>query len=149
MRQNFELTVPWLDVDGADDEVLADALASMPLDELRSRFYRLHERTYGHYTETDPIEIVNLRITATGRATADRPLQAVARVTADPVGRRKVWFTPDSPVDTPVYDRADLARAQVLHGPAVIEQLDALTLVHPGDTVRVEADGTMIIEVAS
>ncbi len=149
VRQNFELTVPWLNVDGADDGVLADALARTPLDELRNRFFRLHERTYGHYTETDPIEIVNLRITATGRATADRPLQAVARVTADPVGRRKVWFTPDSPVDTPVYDRADLARAQVLHGPAVIEQLDALTLVHPGDTVRVEVDGTMIIEVAS
>ena len=149
VRQNFELTVPWLDIDAADDEVLARALAGTPLDGLRARFYRLHERTYGHYTETDPIEIVNLRITATGRAAADRPLQAPARATADPVCRREVWFAPDSPVDTPVYDRAGLARTRILRGPAVIEQLDALTLVHPADTVRIEADGTLIIEVGS
>ena len=147
VRQNFELTVPWIDIDGAGDDVVAQAVAAASLGDLEARFYRLHERTYGHYTETDPLEIVNIRISATGRTAAHRPLDAARRATPVPTGTRMVWFRPDRPVETPVYDRADLGAP--LDGPAVIEQLDALTLVHPGDRVRIDAGGTLIIEVAS
>lgn len=144
MRQNFELTVPWVEIDGASE---APDLSSLEI--LRERFYELHERTYGHHTETDPIEIVNIRLAAVGRAA---PSQDAAEASASsspptPIGGRPVWFETDAPVDTPIYDRARLTSGQTLRGPAVIEQLDALTIIHPGDLGQVDGYGNLIIEV--
>ncbi len=145
VRQNFELTVPWIEEGGA-----GPAAADDSLDPLRARFHELHERTYGHYTETDPIEIVNIRATAAGRAAAAGPSPVADSGGAPPVpsGSRAVWFAADAPLETPVYDRADLRAGQRLRGPAAIEQLDALTLVHPGDIARVDPHGNLIVEVA-
>jgi len=36
----------------------------------------------------------------------------------------------------------------VMTGPAVVEQLDATTLLFPGDRLRVDAAGSLSIEVA-
>ncbi len=144
VRQNFELTVPWVEIAGT-----ADPPDMSSLDVLRQRFYALHEKTYGHYTETDPIEIVNIRVSAVGRVQPAVPSGASGGVDAspDPAGCRAVWFGPEQPDDTPVYNRADLGSGNVLRGPAVIEQLDALTVIHPGDSARVDPYGNLIIEV--
>src|SRR4030095_15079256 len=60
--QSFELTVPlpasWTD----------EALRTLAVD-----FGRERERTYGHQAEGDPIQIVNLRLTARVLRPADRP----------------------------------------------------------------------------
>ena len=47
--------------------------------------------------------------------------------------------------DTPIYRREALAPEQVLQGPAIIEQLDATSLIYPGDTGAVDAWGNLII----
>ena len=146
VRQNFELTVPWVEIDGG--QVPPD-MAS--LDTLRQRFFDLHERTYGHYTETDPIEIVNIRLVAVGRAAPSQEAaeSAASGTEPSPIGTRSVWFAADAPVETPVYDRATLRSGQALRGPAVVEQLDALTIIHPGDLGRIDGYGNLIIEVGS
>lgn len=140
--QNFELLVPTDETDGT--------APSLPeIDELKRQFFDAHEKTYGHFTADDPIETVNLRLTAVGEA--DRiPPPTVASDDSQhptPASRRPVWFD-GAEHDTPVYDRATLAPGHRFIGPAIVDQLDATTVVHPGDTVSVDAALNLIIEVS-
>lgn len=77
----------------------------------------------------------------------------------DPAGRaatlgealsetRPVWFD-GRWIDTPVYARERLPIDARFEGPAILEQLDATTVVEPGDYVRQDADGNLIIEVTA
>jgi N-methylhydantoinase A len=56
-------------------------------------------------------------------------------------GRRPVRF--DDWLQTPVYDRAALALADRIDGPAVIEEFGSTVPVHPGFTVTVDAFGNL------
>jgi N-methylhydantoinase A len=145
VRQNFELTVPWVEIEGGVEPDMSS------LEALRARFYELHERTYGHYTETDPIEIVNIRVAAVGRTAPEQKAIAGEASSSEPspIGSRAVWFAAEASVETPVYERASLSAGQSVRGPAVVEQLDALTVIHPGDLARVDAHGNLIIEVGA
>jgi N-methylhydantoinase A len=49
--------------------------------------------------------------------------------------------------DTPFYDRMRLLAGNVISGPAVIEQLDSTTVLPPGVTAAVRADGTIVIDI--
>jgi len=75
----------------------------------------------------------------------------------DPAGRsgdlagaleetRPVWFDGQW-IDTPVYAREKLPLDAAFEGPAILEQLDATTVVEPGDRVSGDAEGNIIIEV--
>jgi N-methylhydantoinase A len=75
----------------------------------------------------------------------------------DPAGReaslddamreaRPVWFDGEW-LDTPVYVREKLPLSAVIHGPAIIEQMDATTVLEPGDVAKSDADGNILIEV--
>ena len=64
-------------------------------------------------------------------------------------GGGAVFFAPDAALDTPVYQRGELLPGQALAGPAVIEQLDATTLLFPGDRARVDGARNLLIELAS
>ena len=145
VRQNFELTVPWVEIEGGVEPDMSS------LEVLRERFYELHERTYGHFTETDPIEIVNIRVAAVGRTAPDQKTTAgeESATQPSPIRSRAVWFAAEEPVETPVYERSSLSAGQSVRGPAVVEQLDALTVIHPGDLARVDAHGNLIIEVGA
>jgi N-methylhydantoinase A len=65
------------------------------------------------------------------------------------VGTRKVWFDSQSNNwhDTPIYRREGLPAGTVLTGPAIVEQLDATTVIEPGDHARVDAFGNLEITV--
>jgi len=76
----------------------------------------------------------------------------------DPAGRAKmlssaldetrpVWFDGGF-VDTPVYARERLPLDAVIDGPAIVEQMDATTVIEPGDRATSDADGNIVIEVA-
>jgi N-methylhydantoinase A len=137
--QNFELPVAL----GA-----ADPLPNA--EELRRRFFAEHERAYGFHNPNDPVELVNLRLVAVGRlrrAESHKPAPRRERALA-PVDTRAVWFASDRSVETPIYDRASLAPGDVVTGPAVIEQLDATTLLFPGDRAIVDPHRNLAVELA-
>jgi N-methylhydantoinase A len=134
--QNFELAVP-----------VGDPLPKP--EALQGDFHKAHERSYGFFSATDPIEIVNVRLSASGRlgAPLPEPASEAASATPEPVEQRSVWFDAEAPRRTPVYDRAALATGKRLEGPAIIEQFDATTVLHPGDVLTVDAAQNLLIEV--
>jgi N-methylhydantoinase A len=60
--------------------------------------------------------------------------------------RRPVWYD-GTWHDTPVYDREKLPLDAVITGPAILEQMDATTVIEPGDRATSDADGNIIIEI--
>jgi N-methylhydantoinase A len=63
-----------------------------------------------------------------------------------PVATRSVWFDAGF-VPTPIYRREALPRGASFDGPAIIEQLDATTVIEPGCRVEVDALGNLIVTV--
>jgi N-methylhydantoinase A len=61
-------------------------------------------------------------------------------------GERPVWFD-QGWRDTPIYDRARLPLDGQIQGPAILTQLDATTLIEPGDTASLDRLGNLVIEV--
>ncbi|TIV74152.1 MAG: hypothetical protein E5V78_35195, partial [Mesorhizobium sp.] len=49
--------------------------------------------------------------------------------------------------DTPVYAREKLPLDAVIEGPAILEQMDATTVLEPGDRAHSDADGNIIIDI--
>jgi N-methylhydantoinase A len=61
-------------------------------------------------------------------------------------GSRRVWFE-EGWMDTPIYQRDRLPLNSEFVGPAILEQLDATTVVEPGDRARIDAVGNLVIKV--
>ncbi len=58
-------------------------------------------------------------------------------------GSRRVFF--DDWIDTPPYNRPDLAPGDVVSGPAIIEEFGSTVPVHPGFAVTVDAYGNLLL----
>jgi len=117
---------------------------------VRAAFDRLHERRYRHHSPDEPVEIVNVRVVATGRRPKPRPAVQASGTGQALVETRDILFRSDEgPTPCPVYDRARLAPGAEVAGPAVIEEYASNTLLSPGArAVRVET-GELVIEVGA
>lgn len=96
--------------------------------------------------------VVSLRTAVIGRR-QPVPLTGLAESEAGPrslaaarVGTRLVWFG-GGWRETPIYRRELLPTGAEFPGPAIVEQLDATTVVEPGDHVRVDRVGNLKITV--
>ena len=143
LGQNYEIEV---EIDAAE----GDRPPRLPdLEQLKRRFFAEHERAYGHHDPDAAVELVNLRVTAVGQlARPAAPARYAYAGTGAPRSHRPVWFTGEAPVETPVYAREDLSPGVVITGPAIVDQLDATTVLWPNDTGRVDGGLNLIIEVA-
>jgi N-methylhydantoinase A len=133
--QNYELEVPLPEAD------LEDA----GWDELLGAFEAAHERQYGFALPGEPIELITLRVTALCSEAHPRLRVAASQATPQPVALREVWFDPAQPLECAIYRRSLLSEGAELRGPAVVEEDDSTTLLHPGDLARVEASGTLLL----
>jgi N-methylhydantoinase A len=116
-------------------------------DGLRERFHAEHERTYGFAAQTEPVECVSLRLTSVGRIAKPPPRQLEPGDAAHPKERRDVYFAEaGSYVDCPIYDRYALGAGAALAGPAVVEEFDSTTVVHPGWAAHVDGTGNLVLE---
>ncbi len=137
--QNFELAVPL--------ETPGNQIPALMVGDLQQSFFSTHEDNYGYFNPDDPIEIINIRLTASGRLAplADYRKLEVSETAPVITGEREVVFRSDNPVTCPVYNRNDLSAGHILTGPAVIDQLDATTLLYPGDIGTVDETATLLI----
>lgn len=93
--------------------------------------------------------LVNLHTAVIGVRPAvalDRLIGAGANVAAARTGSRPVWFEGGF-ITTPIYAREKLPRGARFEGPAILEQLDATTVVEPGNAVEIDRFGNLIITV--
>ncbi len=62
---------------------------------------------------------------------------------------RSVWFPETGFTVTPVYKRDLLPAGTEFDGPLIVEQMDTTTVVPPKAAFRVDAGGTMHLELAA
>jgi N-methylhydantoinase A len=120
--------------------------------QLRDAFDRQHDRAYGHiYTGRD-LEIVNIRVVGVGAVSRLR-VKPIAQGVATPpekamTGRYRTVFGIDGgtkAIDTPRYARALLEPGNRIEGPAVIDQMDATTLIPPSFAGQIDRFGNLVI----
>jgi N-methylhydantoinase A len=125
--QGGELAVGWVDsVEG-----------------IEAAFAEAHRSLYGFVLDT-PIELVTLRVEATGRMPAPPRSALAAGSGARSQGRALVHFATGE-TQVPMYDRALLGAGDRFEGPAVVTQLDATTLVRPGWSAEVHPSGAILL----
>jgi N-methylhydantoinase A len=137
--QGYELTVPL-----PDGALGPDAVAR-----LLARFHEEHERAYGYGAPEEPVELVNLRLSAVGTIARPR-LRELQRGSRDAAAARKatrpVYYAERGGyVECPIYDRDRLGAGCVVEGPAVVEEFDSTTVIHPGYRAVVDRFGHLLL----
>jgi N-methylhydantoinase A len=98
----------------------------------------------------EPVECVNLRLTALGvipKPQLRRLVPGGSDAQAARKSARPVFFAEAGGyVSCPVYDRYHLGDGCVLEGPAIVEELDSTTTIHPGYRATVDPFGNLHVK---
>ena len=125
------------------------------LPSIAKKFHPEHNRLYGYSLEEvgTPIEVINLRLTCTGRTEKPR-FRKVKYAGPDPSfafkKKRKVYLPSKKrfhPV--PVFDGDRLKYGNKIEGPAIIEQVNTTTFVSPEFSVLCDAFGSFTMYLKS
>uniref|UniRef100_UPI000B7FB0F1 hydantoinase/oxoprolinase family protein n=1 Tax=Candidatus Entotheonella palauensis TaxID=93172 RepID=UPI000B7FB0F1 len=130
-------------------EVPIDLSEPDPLAAVYQRFMVTHEQVFGYCTES-PARLVNLRTVHQARGGEAAPLPQAPGANANPirVEREVILDDPGAPTQVAIYERAALSHGHDFDGPAIIEQADTTTVVHPGWSVEIATGGNMILRKA-
>jgi N-methylhydantoinase A/oxoprolinase/acetone carboxylase beta subunit len=124
--QAYELTVPW-----SEDP--------------REGFNRLHEQRYGYADARRPVELVTVRVRATGASMAiEWPSEPAATGPPRPARVRPAWFE-GTWFDTPVFDQVQLRSGHAGPGPAIVSGPEATAVVPPGWRFGVDDIGSLVL----
>ena len=123
------------------DKLMADALAA--------DFEQLYQDTWSYRPDTTAVQIVNLRVTAIGKApevavtplNTDRGQAGVAKALKE---TRAIYFDGRFH-DTPVYERSRLPLQARVTGPAIVDEEGSTTVVPPQWEVEVHATGHLFL----
>jgi N-methylhydantoinase A len=110
---------------------------------LRRVFESAYENLYSLRLPEVDVEVVSWRLVATGPAASRHSTPELAARPAKPKTTRKARFHRGN-VDTPVYDRRELARNQSIKGPAIIEERETTIIILPGWRANVDATGCVM-----
>jgi N-methylhydantoinase A len=140
--QNYEIAVP----------IASGPIGSVTLKALAADFTAAHRRLYGFAAEGEIVQLVTFRLEAAGlvaKASFSPRPSAGPDASAAVVGYREVWM-PEAKgrVICNIYDRTRLDAGNCIAGPAIVEQMDATTVVPPGWSARVEPYLNLILEAA-
>jgi N-methylhydantoinase A len=135
--QEHTVNVP-IPVGDLDERLKAD---------IEDKFHELHEQLYT-FRQDSPIEFVNFRLT--GFSAVRKPELRRIGTNGDArdalKGTRDVDFDEFGRHETRIYERERLGAGAELEGPAVVEEPAASTVVSPGQRLRVDEFGNLIVE---
>ncbi len=115
-------------------------------------FGKLYRERYAFFFEGEPIEFVNLRVSAEGlNPGVALPEQEAGDCDPEPArgGSRPVCFDGPGWLETPLYMRDRLNCGMIVDGPAVVEEETSTTLVPPGTRLEVAPDLGLVIGFAA
>jgi N-methylhydantoinase A len=116
---------------------------------IRRRFTEIHDHRFGHAAPDEPLELVNLRLTAIGARPKIRFPRLTDRDTGAHAGWRPIHLDgAAAPTSCAVYRREELAPGVEVEGPAVVEEYASTTVLFARDRLRVAPTGELIISVA-
>jgi N-methylhydantoinase A len=140
--QNYELAIRLPD----------GPITAKTLDLLAEGFAVAHQRMYGFLADDEPVQLVTFRLEATGL------VSKATMKTHPPAGEdarhairesREVWLAESRAfIACPVYAREELKCGNRFTGPAIVEQMDATTVVLPAMTAQVDSYLNLILETA-
>ena len=136
--QGFEIGV---EVDPAWLEHLDTALATVA-----DAFDADHQRLFSFLVPADH-ELVNARVSISGPRPRVTPT-VLEEGAGDPVAARSATspiYVEGAYVDAGIYERSALRAGDVVHGPAIIAEMDSTTLVLPGHQAFTHASGSLLI----
>jgi N-methylhydantoinase A len=140
--QGYELRV------GLDG--LAAPLDRTALDALGERFHDQHAALHGHSARDTAIEVVSYRVRASVVMPKYKAMEETAADTtqAVPTGKRMLVLGPARKVEAALWRRESLQPGWRASGPAIIEQVDATTIVPDGWDIRCDHFRNLILERA-
>lgn len=116
-------------------------------EEIIQEFADLHKKTYTFALEDTATEVVGVHLVAFSQV--DKPVLQKTPVKGDLKNalkeNRPVYFAGAGWVDTDIYDRHQLPTDQAIHGPVIIEEKAAVTVVHEGQSVHKDEYGNLIV----
>ncbi|HEY7248430.1 MAG TPA: hydantoinase/oxoprolinase family protein [Xanthobacteraceae bacterium] len=116
---------------------------------VKRAFDSLHQTVYGQSAPNESADIVTLRLQSeivVPRLSLPQLPCTDGNTALSIKGRRPLYDISERKFQTVnIWDRAKLRAGDCFEGPAVIEQFDSTTVALAGQTVRVEANGTLII----
>lgn len=131
--QEYSLEVPVADGDDLGD--------------LAARFDGLYRRRYGH-AMTDPVQLVHLRVRATGKTPRPR-IQTVDERGPSPLSpratRQAFCFAVGEMTEYSVYERVDLRRGDRFDGPAIVQEDTTNLVLYSDQFARVDEFGHILV----
>ncbi len=110
-------------------------------------YHQLHERIYGFSKADDPIELVNLRLSAFGpRKTIELPTLPTSTEPPNPLAQQRI-FSEGGWIEANLFEREQLRATQHIDGPAIVREPGATLLMGQGDRLTVDRYGNLIIEI--
>ena len=138
--QEFSIKVP----------VSAEEITAGALKTIRARFDSIHDRNFGHAAPDEPLEMVNVRLSARGvRNKMQMPAIKTGGKIAPRTIRKVCLDSADRFEDCPVYARATLFAAAEIEGSALIEEYGSTTVMFRGDRAKISETGEIIIELGA
>jgi N-methylhydantoinase A len=119
---------------------------------IREAFDAEHDQRYGQAAPDERLEIVNVRLVVTAaRADTLAERWLSEKWTPEPPvadqWRDVIVSDAAKPVRTRIVWRPSLAASATVEGPAVIEEPNATTFIHPGDVATISDAGHLVIDV--
>ncbi|MCH9037115.1 MAG: hydantoinase/oxoprolinase family protein [Chloroflexi bacterium] len=140
--QAYELSVP----------VGASEIEDGSLAGIAQRFHDQHMTMYGYNAPDEPIQLVNLRVTAIGQLggnyIAQKATSSNASMDQARTAYREVFFKETGKTRCPIYDRGALPIGTPVPGPAVIQEANSTIVVYPGQSARATEWGTIELTLA-
>ena len=138
--QSSELTLPIVNADIGQPQFFHT---------LGERFAADHERTYGHRAPDDPIEIVNIRLTALIPTAKSQFSSFQSRDSQSLTSNRRCYFGRETGwLEVPVLSREGLG-SEPESGPFIIEEYDTTILVPPRCTAQRDEWGNIVIDMGA
>lgn len=134
VKQAYELNIPFGE----------GPITPQTLDQLATTFHTRHRQVYGHENPDEAVQIVNVRLTATGYLPSI-PFAADASDTGRSLPNRPVWFPEIGEVRCPVLTRGQLRQDGEVKGPFIVEEVDTTVVVPPSWTAEVDDRGFIIL----
>ncbi len=133
--QNYERDLP----------VSAGRITASSFQRVLEAFHREHHDFYGFSFPGEVVELIHFNVTALGEGLKPPLPEPAASGAPEPAQRRPVYFRGKGFLTCPVYLRESLPAGAAVEGPAVIEEMDSTTLVHPGQSCAVSPQGILVL----